>query len=367
MDHVLRPHTALAYNSQTDKSTKASSDVGDAMRIVKRWRNSTDTSRLTVHHFGPDPSCVGGVGGDVVVVHPTWRRNARFKSLPLALRAALTIVAMPRSDIAHIHVSEKGSYIREGALVLLARLCGHVTVVTQHAFLIPVVRRHPRLVSRVLRCAHVIICLDQTVLELARQVAPRAQITLVPNPTAVDHESPGADVTDEVVVYAGEISHMKGIDVLCRAWEVVAKSRPRARCILVGPPRDFAVPQIERLEARPAVDSEAVIDLLRYARVVVLPSRSEAMPMVLTEAMSVGRPFVSTPVGGVPSLAQSGGGVLVPVGDHVSLATSLTVLLADPQRARRLGEQGRLFCAKTRSVEVVGTHLRELYRNGGRR
>jgi phosphatidylinositol alpha-1,6-mannosyltransferase len=89
--------------------------------------------------------------------------------------------------------------------------------------------------------------------------------------------------------------------------------------------------------------------------------------MVLTEAMSVGRPFVSTPVGGVPSLAQSGGGVLVPVGDHVSLATSLTVLLADPQRARRLGEQGRLFCAKTRSVEVVGTHLRELYRNGGRR
>ncbi len=66
--------------------------------------------------------------------------------------------------------------------------------------------------------------------------------------------------------------------------------------------------------------------------------------MVLTEAMSLGRPFVSTPVGGIPELADEGG-MLVAVDDEIGLADRLTDLLADPQLARRIGERGRRFCS----------------------
>ena len=92
-----------------------------------------------------------------------------------------------------------------------------------------------------------------------------------------------------------------------------------------------------------------------------MPSRAEGMPMILTEAMSVGRPFVSTPVGGTPDLAKGGGGILVPVGDVGSLARRLIKLLGDPQYARQLGNQGREYCRTTRSVDVIGRRLRELY------
>jgi glycosyltransferase involved in cell wall biosynthesis len=78
------------------------------------------------------------------------------------------------------------------------------------------------------------------------------------------------------------------------------------------------------------------------------------------EAMSLGRPFVSTPVGGIPELAGEGG-LLVPVGDTAGLADRLTDLLADPTLARTIGERGRQFCIATRSIALIDRRLRELY------
>lgn len=330
-----------------------------------------------VHHFGPDPAYVGGmgsvirvlteqrVGGDVVVNHPTWRPKSRFASAGPALMAAIKILGLQRSAIAHVHIAERGSLVREGALLCLARSRGLVTVATIHGSgFLPFARRHPRLVSFVLRRARLITCLDQAVLDFVRQSAPLVQTELVPNPVAMDNGSPGADETEDVVVFAGEIGTRKGADVLCRAWPRVAASCPEARCIMVGPVRDFLVPQTERLEVRPPVDAAAMRDLVRKARVIVLPSRAEGMPMVLTEAMSAGRPFVTTPVGGIPELAR-GTGLLVHVEDDLDLARALIDLLADRQLARTLGERGRQFCLATRSVEVVDARLRELYRAAG--
>ncbi len=82
--------------------------------------------------------------------------------------------------------------------------------------------------------------------------------------------------------------------------------------------------------------------------------------MVLLEAMSEGRPFVGTPVGSVPELADAGG-LLAPVGDASVLADQITELLADPGRAMELGARGRRFCEETRSIEVIGARLRDLY------
>jgi glycosyltransferase involved in cell wall biosynthesis len=328
---------------------------------------------LMVHHYGPDPAYVGGmgsvirvlteqqVGGDVVMAHPTWRPDSRFASFPLALRAAWGLARLRRSDVVHVHLAEEGSFLREGALVALARLLGKGTVVTIHgADFLPFAQKYTRLTAGVLRRAHIITCLDQDVVDLVRQIAPRARVELLPNPVAQDNTSKGAGETEEIVLFAGEIGLRKGADVLSRAWQQVIEARRQARCIMVGPVNDFAVPDAERLDVRAPVGAQAMKELLHSARVVVLPSRAEGMPMILTEAMSAGRPFVSTPVGGIPELAQQGG-VLVPVEDDVELARRLVDLLENPALAQELGEQGRRFCTETRSTEVVGIRLRELY------
>jgi glycosyltransferase involved in cell wall biosynthesis len=328
---------------------------------------------LVIHHFGPDPATVGGmatvirlltehrVGGDVVDCHPTWSPQSPLTTTRLVTAAARALLAMPAGDVAHMHLSERGSFLREGSLLALAHRRGLVTVATLHgASFVPFAHRCPGLVSRVLRRADLITCLDREALEIVRIDAAGSRSELVPNPVLVDDSFTPADQTDELVVFAGEIGLRKGADVLHRAWQLVAQRRPRARCLVVGPMGDFAPPDTERLEVRPAADPNEMQAILRRARVVTLPARAEAMPMILAEAMSSARPFVSTPVGGIPELAGEGG-VLVPVGDERALADRLTELLANPDLARTIGERGRRFCLQTRSIEVIDARLRELY------
>jgi exopolysaccharide biosynthesis WecB/TagA/CpsF family protein len=344
-------------------------------RVLSELTSRRRDSGLTVRHFGPDPAHVGGmssvlrvvaehrVGGEACEVHPTWRPGSQLANARLTLTSAAKLLRMPRDDVAQFHLSERGSFVREGALVALARRSGLTTVVTLHgADLVPFAAEHPRLVSAVLGQAHLVTCLDEEARETARAMAPRARVEILPNPVPIDRDSGGADRTEERVLFAGEIGHRKGADVLVRAWQLVAERRERARCIMVGPTKDLAIPATERLEVRGSVGPEEMRRLLRSSRVVALPSRAERLPMILTEAMGGGRPFVSTPVGGIPALAREGG-LLVDVDDVDGLATRLTELLGDPALALRIGERGRRFCEETHSVEAVDARLRQLYAN----
>lgn len=336
------------------------------------------TDALTVHHFGPDPATVGGmatvirvftehsVGGDVVEFHPTWRPKAPLTSTRLAAVLTHALQRLPADRVAHIHLSEKGSFVREGALVALAHKQGLVTVATIHGgSFVAFAARYPWLVRAVLGRADLVTCLAHETLDCVRLTVPSVRAELVPNPVLVNHEAPPADQTDELVVFAGEISTRKGADVLHRAWELVAQRRPAARCLMVGPIIDYTPPYAERLEVRTPVGAAEVREILRDARVVALPALAEALPMILAEAMGAGRPFVSTSVGGIPDLLAGGGGLAVPVGDHLALADRLTELLADPGLARATGERGRQSCVRTQSIEVIDARLRALYSTAG--
>ncbi len=326
-----------------------------------------------VCHFGPDPVTVGGmasvikvltehdVGGDKVDACPTWKPQSPVATARLVASSVKALLRMPAGQVAHMHLSERGSFVREGALILLAQRRGLVTVATIHgASFIPFAQSHPRLVSTVLRSADLITCIDPETFDFVRSSTPHVRCELIPNPVFVDSVFLPADQTDELVVFAGEICLRKGADILHSAWQLLAKRRPTARCLMVGPVTDFVPPGAERLEVRRPVDSIEMREIVRLARVIALPSRAEAAPMILTEAMSQGRPFVSTPVGGIAELASEGG-MLVPVEDEAGLADRLAELLANPGLARAIGERGRQFCLETRNVEVIDARLRELY------
>jgi glycosyltransferase involved in cell wall biosynthesis len=330
----------------------------------------------SVHHFGPDPATVGGmasairilcehnVGGTYVQSHATWGPNSHVHLMVGAVRA---LTAMQAGEVAHIHLSERGSFLREGPLLALAQKRGLITVATIHgASFARFAARRPTLVGTVLRRADLVICLEQGALDAVHRIAPHVRAEIMPNAIALDGDPPPADATAELVVFAGEIGLRKGADVLHRAWRLVAQRRPAARCLMVGPVGDFAPPRMERLEVHAPVGTAEMKEILLRARVVALPARAEAMPMILTEAMSLARPFVSTPVGGIPELAAAGG-MLAGVGDENDLAEHLGDLLADPGLARAIGERGRQFCLRTRSVDVIGTRLEVLYTAAGER
>jgi len=326
-----------------------------------------------IHHFGPDPGSVGGmatvirlltensVGADTVRAHPTWTPDSRLTTVRLTEASLLATLRIPKGEVAHVHLSERGSFVREGSILALASQRGLGTVASIHgASFLPFARRNPRLVAAVLGRAHAITCLDQRTLDVVGGLARLARCEVLPNPAPIDEPVRPADSTGELVVFAGDIGYRKGADVLVEAWEAVARQRPAARCLMVGPATDFMPPAAPRLDGRPPVAAGEMREIMAQARVIALPSRAEGVPMLLTEAMAAGRPFVSTPVGGIAEIAEAGG-LLVPVGDSMALAERLTDLLADPELAREIGDRGRSFCAATRSLDVVGKRLRDLY------
>jgi hypothetical protein len=257
-------------------------------------------------------------------------------------------------------MSERGSFVREAAVLASARLRGMTRIVTLHGYrFAETCARWPRLVTRVLGMATAITALSEADRSLARRLVPGVPVELLPNPMALDRAAGGVSETAEVVLFAGEVGRRKGADVLHSAWRTVAVNRPLARCIVVGPSTELELPALERFERRGPLPRERVRELIRDARVVALPSRGEVLPMILAEAMAAGRPFVATPVGGVTALAQ--GGLLVAVGDAPALAAALEELLGDPDRAQAVGRAGAARCEEWMAPEVVGARLRELY------
>ena len=300
------------------------------------------------------------LGAEKVIAVPTWVPGSHAKSGLLAARAATLVLRLSRSSAVHVHMSEGGSFLREAMIVAAGRCRGLPRVITIHGpGFADFSDRRPRLVGAVLRMASAVTVLSDLDFAAVRRVAPSAHVEILPNPISLDADAGPVAETPEMVLFAGEVGLRKGADVLQRAWETVASRRPLAKCIVVGPATELRLPETERLEVRGPVDSGQVKQLIREARVIALPSRGEALPMILTEAMAAGRPFVSTPTGGTASLAD--GGIIVPVEDHHALAAALIELLDNPGCAQSLGTAGQRHCQQRMSPEAVGVRLRRLY------
>ena len=322
---------------------------------------------------GPDLYSFGGtqtvmrvmrdhsIGADRVRVAATWNGPGHVDNARLVALAAARLMAADRRTIAHFHISNGGAWLREGVLIRVARARRLRTVVSLHGYEFPeFARRRPGFVRRALDGVDHVICLSEEAEQAVRAVGRSGMVTVLPNPVSIDYSAPPAADTPPVVLFAGAICLRKGVDVLCRAWTEVLAAGVQGHCRIVGPIEDFSPPALDRMAVEGPVHPDLVSDLVRGARVVVLPSRAEGMPMILTEALAAARPFVATPVGGVRSITPDAE-MLVPVDDPTALAERLALYLGDPQRAERAGRRGQQYIIETRSPEVINQRLRAIY------
>jgi len=87
---------------------------------------------------------------------------------------------------------------------------------------------------------------------------------------------------------------------------------------------------------------------------------SESFGLVCAEAMMFSKPIVSTMWRGIPTVVRNGvNGSLVPIKDPIAFAEKVEELINDPQKRKRMGEEGRRIYKERFTVEQFRTNMEE--------
>lgn len=302
-----------------------------------------------------------GVDTDLITSRTSGSRLAQAS---VALSAAAGILRLRRArkvTVLVVHLSQGGSFVREGSLMILARLLGIGTVAHLHGSrFAEYADARRRLVRLILLSANQIVALSgETVMKLS-SLTDASKVHLLAN--AVPGATP-AEQRANTIVFGGAVSQRKGADVLLKAWSKVPDHNGW-RLLLAGPlgegmRMDSLPPRVEYLGPLPHA---TLMRLLSSSRAVVLPSRDEALPMFLLEAMARGNCVVATPVGGIPELLEGSAGLLVPPGDVDRLAETLLKVTSDDEFVNKMGARALSRFANRYSAEAVYPRVESIWR-----
>jgi len=215
------------------------------------------------------------------------------------------------------------------------------------------------------------ICVSRSELErgLRARTCTRERTVVIPNAVPLDVPRAHAESGGRLrVASVGRLAAPKDFITLVRALARLPGGSYRAQIIGDGPDRGAIAREIERLGIGAPVSLAGecgdVPQRLAAADVLVLSSRSEAMPMVVLEAMAAGLPVVASAVGGMPELVVDGEtGLLVAPGDPEALAAALSRLARDPLLRGRLGAAGRARAERHHSLQDMRRRHADLYRS----
>jgi glycosyltransferase involved in cell wall biosynthesis len=207
---------------------------------------------------------------------------------------------------------------------------------------------------------------------------PRSRIAVVRNPVVTPRLAAMAKETVDhpwlragevpVILGAGRLTRQKDFPTLLRAFARARREQP-CRLIVLGEGPDRA--EIERLVRELGLDDDVSLPgytgnpyaYMARAGLFVLSSRWEGSPNVLTEALAVGTPVVSTdcPSGPREILREGRLGPLVPVGDEEAIARAILDTLSHPPDAATLREAVGEFTVERSAdayLEVLGLSAR---------
>ncbi len=213
---------------------------------------------------------------------------------------------------------------------------------------------------------------------------PQKKITQVYN--GVDTESfapesgghqpiPGCPFDPSMHWLVGTVGRMQAVkdqvmlaNAFVQALAMAPQLQSRLRLVMVGegPLRSQALALLEAAGVAHLAwlsgERNDVAQIMRGLQAFALPSLAEGISNTILEAMASGLPVVATAVGGNADLVLHGlTGYIVPPANPQTMAQHLIELASDPERARRMGEAGRLRVQATFSMQAMVSTYQSLY------
>jgi glycosyltransferase involved in cell wall biosynthesis len=172
-----------------------------------------------------------------------------------------------------------------------------------------------------------------------------------------------ADAAD--FLYIGMMRDLKGPDIFIDALALAGSELQRPlSAVMVGDgddlPRYHA--QVERLGLKSRVSFLPPMpakQAFALAELVVVPSRAEAMPYIVLEALAAGMPMIATAVGGIPEIFGEGSPALIRP-DPVELAGKMKTAFGERDAYREMMPQTGALKARF-GADVMAAEIEKAY------
>ena len=285
-------------------------------------------------------------------------------ALPDARRADVIVSGFTNTEVAHASIQRWGGHGR-GATRWVA---------ASHSMPPDTGRLYSRSLRTLVRRADAVVALnDDHATALARIERIRERLVVIPNGTEMALRRPAISLGGPLRVgVIGRLEPVKGVDRLLPAMAALGRFE-EWNLDVYGDGSQFDDLRETAVALGLPVTWHGWADDVRRAldslHVLVLPSRSEAMPMAVLEAMARGVAVAAPPVGGLRTLLAAGRGIVLSE-DPSAWPHTFAQLLNDREGLVRIAEeaQNRVSPMYTAEAMVTG-YVRvfsQLLRGGGK-
>ena len=181
----------------------------------------------------------------------------------------------------------------------------------------------------------------------------------------------------KIVLHVGRLSYEKSVDVVLKAFALLAKSKTDESTLLIvgdGPHRK----KLQALAKTLGISRRTVFTgfippselltsgLFSVSDVFVTASTMESQGMVAVEAMAFGVPIVAVAEGAIPEVVGEAG-ILVRKNAPKAIADAVKKLFADPRFSRQMAAKSlrrhRLYSLTTTTNKLLRVYARAIERN----
>ena len=201
------------------------------------------------------------------------------------------------------------------------------------------------LAARILRRADHIKLIFPSQLDECGHALPGIATSAFPDFVAV-HDI-GRSHEGDFLLLIGTPLYLKGADIAIKALQRLSSKWSGERLVIVGSSVGFPYLRAllasgDHVEFHDFVPHDVAIDYIRRSKLVLIPSRTDAMPRVAVEAMAAGKALVASRVDGIPHYLRHNVNCLLTEPENPEdLAAKIEILLREPARRQQIGEQAR--------------------------
>lgn len=289
------------------------------------------------------------------------------------IRGLLTyIFFLPTCAIVHIHTSEPPSALRKSMFMLLAKLFRKKTIVHFHSFSpeTTINGKFKKVYHYVFTNADVVIVLSELWKKYVNDTFELGdKVRVVYNPCTADISTQKYDKKKQIL-YAGTVNARKGYGDMIKAFAKIASDFPDWQIVFAG---NGEVEQGMKLASESGIKSQTVFlgwvsgvtkdKAFKEATIFCLPSHAEGFPMSVLDAWSYGLPVITTPVGGIPDVAQDDTNMLLfNPGDVNMLAKQMKRMIVDNSLRDKISKQSTLLASTTFNINTINKEIGKIYK-----